>query len=310
MGPRYRRVSARIWCDARFRALSDDAKFIFLLLLTHTHMTSLGAIHASAASLADTLRWSLERFGKPFGELLERPSQNGSLGIVEYDPEACLLVLPNYLRHNPPCNPNQAKAWAGLIDELPECELLTLQLQRVKMCMESLGEQFVKPFLQGTGDSSANSMPILDLDLELDLEKEKSVRVTHPKQDFSEELEDLKNAWNTMAAKCDCPAPAVPTIRGFAGGKRRKTAVARMKDPGWLDDYVKAIVKIPGSDFLCGRTPRKGWEHWRANITFFLRPDTVARILEGEFDSGQTDLAEKNIHNDRSPFDNSGKAKS
>ncbi len=50
MKPRYRKVSNALWNDSKFRTLGDDAKLVFLLLLTHPLQTSLGAMRAAAAA--------------------------------------------------------------------------------------------------------------------------------------------------------------------------------------------------------------------------------------------------------------------
>jgi hypothetical protein len=59
---RYRKIAPRIWNDEKFGELSDDAKLIFFLLLTHPHMTALGAMRATLAGLAAELRWAVKRF--------------------------------------------------------------------------------------------------------------------------------------------------------------------------------------------------------------------------------------------------------
>ena len=44
---KYRKVDPKIWNDEKFRELSDSAKLLFLFLLTHPHMTPLGAMRAT-----------------------------------------------------------------------------------------------------------------------------------------------------------------------------------------------------------------------------------------------------------------------
>ena len=62
--------------------------------------------------------------------------------------------------------------------------------------------------------------------------------------------------------------------------QKRKTALrARLKDKGWFECAQEALRKIPKSRFLLGHNDRK----WRANIDWFLRPDSVYRILEGAY---------------------------
>lgn len=45
---KYRKISPCIWNDAKVRELSDKGKLALLFLLTHPHMTPLGAIRANA----------------------------------------------------------------------------------------------------------------------------------------------------------------------------------------------------------------------------------------------------------------------
>ena len=130
MGGRYRKVAVRIWNDEKFRALSDDGKLVFLFLLTHPQMTSLGAMRATMEGLAKEMGWLSGRLSKGFAEASGK-------GMAKHDPEAGIVVLPNFLRHNPPENPNVVKSWRGIDDLLPECQLKTLHLQQV---MAFLGE--------------------------------------------------------------------------------------------------------------------------------------------------------------------------
>lgn len=62
--------------------------------------------------------------------------------------------------------------------------------------------------------------------------------------------------------------------------KRRKAMAQRLRDRSW--NWRAALDRIPDSDFLSGRAG-----NWKGcTIDFFLRPDTVTRILEGAFDNG------------------------
>jgi len=85
--------------------------------------------------------------------------------------------------------------------------------------------------------------------------------------------------WNEMAKTCDLPQPrGVPR----KGSTRAKALAARVKEPAWMADYPGALAKIPKSEFLTGKTTSNGT--WRANLDWFLRPDTVVTILEGKYD--------------------------
>lgn len=143
---KYRKVDVRIWNDEKFRALSCDGKLIFMFLLTHPNMTSLGAMRATMSGLAEELGTLSKGFREGFGELFRK-------GFVERDETASFVSVKNFLKYNGPENPNVVKSWESSLDLIPECKLKTLVVQRAKECAESLGEHFAKglpePFRKG-----------------------------------------------------------------------------------------------------------------------------------------------------------------
>ncbi len=136
---RYRKIDPRIWNDEKFRNLSDDGQLIFLFVLTHPHMTSLGAMRATVAGLAAEKQWPVERFEKAFGEGLAE-------GMLEASPEASFVGVPRFLKYNRPESPNVVKAWASQWDLIPECNLKADLAQRVKAFAEGLSKAFGEAF--------------------------------------------------------------------------------------------------------------------------------------------------------------------
>ncbi len=134
---KYRKIDPRIWNDEDFRRLSDSGKLLFLFLLTHPHMTSLGAMRATPAGLAQELGWTPEGFGKAFREAFRKP-------LIEYDEKACFLCVLNFLKYNAPESPNVIKSWVFALDMIPECEGKYKLMQRVKAFAEALPEAFGK----------------------------------------------------------------------------------------------------------------------------------------------------------------------
>lgn len=145
---RFRKVDVRIWGDEKFLAFSDDARMVFLFLLTHPGMTALGAMRATLAGLAQELGWSAERFRKA----LEEPSAKG---MVEADERACFVALPNFLRYNQPENPNVVKAWADSGDSLPECDLKRQTFVRAYAALKGRPKSFAEAFRQRFGEPLA-----------------------------------------------------------------------------------------------------------------------------------------------------------
>lgn len=147
----YRKVDVRIWNDEKFRELSDDGQFVFIFLLTHPQMTSLGAMRSSPAALADDLQWAPERFAKGFGEVSAK-------GMVEFDRKGPIVALPNFLKYNAPENPNVLKSWVKSADLLPSCGLKLMTLQRLKSLAEGLSKAFQEGFEKAFANPLAKAL--------------------------------------------------------------------------------------------------------------------------------------------------------
>lgn len=73
---------------------------------------------------------------------------------------------------------------------------------------------------------------------------------------------------------------SLPTARTLSGGRLRALK-SRMKEPFFRSNWQAAIRKAAESDFCKGKNDRQ----WKADIDWFLRPDTVAKIMEGKYDN-------------------------
>jgi biotin operon repressor len=83
-------------------------------------------------------------------------------------------------------------------------------------------------------------------------------------------LEKLVSCWNQIEGVEGC--------RKITANRRRAFR-ARTREAGWLDDVPEALQRIGASSFCRGRNDRG----WRAGIDWFLRPDTLTKILEGKY---------------------------
>lgn len=79
------------------------------------------------------------------------------------------------------------------------------------------------------------------------------------------------DAWNLLKVVPQCLVMS---------DKRRRTLVAQLKDPFFRDNWGAALEKIQRSAFLCGKNTRG----WKANFDWFIRSDTIAKIMEGKYD--------------------------
>lgn len=138
---KYRKIDPRIWNDAKFRSMTDRGKLAFFFLLTHPHMTSIGAMRTTVVGLAAEIGWPEKAFRQAFGEAVKH-------GMVLSDEQACMVMLPNFLRYNTPESPNVVKSWVGAFDLLPECDLKERLFLSAEQFVESLHEGFAKAFAE------------------------------------------------------------------------------------------------------------------------------------------------------------------
>jgi hypothetical protein len=61
---------------------------------------------------------------------------------------------------------------------------------------------------------------------------------------------------------------------------RKRAIKARMNDPFFRQNWKEAFQRMLESPFLTG-TNDKGW---RADFDWFIKPDSVPRIMEGKYD--------------------------
>ncbi|MBX9452042.1 MAG: hypothetical protein KL801_09405 [Mesorhizobium sp.] len=166
---RYRKIDVRIWNDEKFRDLSDAGQLAFLFVLTHPSMTALGAMRATMAGLAAEKRWTPEAFTEAFGEALAK-------GMLEHEERAACVAVPNFLRYNPPENPNVVKAWASSLDLIPEGSLKILTIQRAKAFLKgrtkAFAEALPKAFAEALPEGAPKRMPKQEQEPEQEPEQE------------------------------------------------------------------------------------------------------------------------------------------
>jgi hypothetical protein len=232
---RYRKIDPRIWNDARFWVLSDAAKLIFLLLLTHPHMTALGAMRVTLAGLAAELGWLERRFRRAFGEIIR-------LGMVRHDEQAALIWLPNFLKYNAPENPNVVRSWQASLDLLPECGLKDALMHACRCLVERLPKGFAEglpePFRKGMANQEQEQEP------EPEQEQEQSSPPPTPSTEevvvgASTSVRDNPAAWPSPEAlvtlfNAETPA-SMPNIRTLSPARRKKAGqvLALFPDAGF-----------------------------------------------------------------------------
>lgn len=109
----YSKVSPSLWASERFHSVgSDDARYVYLYMLTCEHQTSAGAYRLPDAYAAADLRWPIGRYQKARAELV-------NTGLIRFDASAAVLMVTRWFRFNPPMNPSHLKGIRHVLDRLP-----------------------------------------------------------------------------------------------------------------------------------------------------------------------------------------------
>ena len=146
---RYRTVHCLIWSDDKFPFVSDDCQLVWFHILTTPFSSPFGLYKATPEMLAAEKRWALKRYLKAFQEGLAEC-------FFKYHPKHQLILIPKFLKYNPPHNPNVLKAWSKVYDELPDCSLKAEFYHTLKVFLESYGEGFQEVFLESFEVGSLN----------------------------------------------------------------------------------------------------------------------------------------------------------
>lgn len=300
---RYRKIDTRIWNDRKFRELDDKSKLAFFLVLTHPDTNQLGMLRSRSVALAMELGWHPDVMSDAILTLCR-------MDMLMVDDKAGFIFIPNFLKYNPPNGPNAVKGWAGLIDLMPECDLLSRALVYLKPTIFGLSEgvrsaipddvkNAISHAIQdGITDDKEMPSRIQEQEQEQDISITSNdviveTAVSDPPASESEKVEKPKTG-------IDCPYQKIiadynEILGPYLGmcqkltPTRQKTVQARwrdcMKDGDFKTQdegiaYFKRYFEyIKTCDFLMGNNGRD----WRADFDWIFKQQNYTKICEGKY---------------------------
>lgn len=149
MKRRFAKVERFVWDDARFRALSLDARLMWLYLLTTPNASYCpGLVIASEIAIGEHLGWvdpddidsiatGVGRVREALG-MLAKPSGDSDSGWIGHDRAARVIFIRKAVRHDPPKTVKQVKNWITKYREIPSCALKTEWLHAARDVTASL----------------------------------------------------------------------------------------------------------------------------------------------------------------------------
>lgn len=90
---------------------------------------------------------------------------------------------------------------------------------------------------------------------------------------YSEIENEIVETWNSYRQ--------LPRCRNF-DGKRKKLLAQRLKDAFFVEHWKEALRRMSNDPWALGQRPSPGHEHWKADISYFLKEGVVTRYMEKE----------------------------
>ena len=138
----FSKVDRFLWRDTRFLELSDDAKILWIYLLTSPQSTCCPGLFVSPPlTVIDDLGWAFKNedltisegkalaFAGACKRLKEALDELQNLLWVDFDARHKVIFLPKAIKHNMPESPKVAMSWATALKSIPDCELKTKWIQ-------------------------------------------------------------------------------------------------------------------------------------------------------------------------------------
>ncbi|MCK8824709.1 hypothetical protein [Fuchsiella alkaliacetigena] len=158
---RYVKVATKFWTDEKVRKLSEDARELYLYILTSPHSNMAGYYRLPKAYIAEDLYFNndlakgLERVSKGLKELIEN-------GLIRYCESSSVVLICNFFKYNSIQNKNQAKGVNNKISELPENRLTSYFIRACKdyadNYIEELTKGLPKPSRKGSGNTETETV--------------------------------------------------------------------------------------------------------------------------------------------------------
>ena len=201
---RYTKIHTQIWNDEKFIKLSSSQQRLFLYILTSPHSNLIGFYVLKKTYIQGDLEVLPKDLAKDLAKLCLE-------GLISYDDTLQVVLIHNWMKHNPITNPNQRVSAKKIVSELPK----TYLFEQFKVLCEGLNEVLVK------------SLP-------KDLPKP-----CHPEEEEEEEEEEREGELETETVVQYLNEKTGKKFR--PNGKQASFISARIKEGATIEDCKKVI---------------------------------------------------------------------
>jgi len=120
-----------------------------------------------------------------------------------------------------------------------------------------------------------------ETETETEVEGETEAEEIPKKAKEEPDYEKVRSLWNAIAI------PHGLHQCGAISDGRKRHLKERLSDPVWKSSFPEAIERLGQIRWIRGENTKK----WKAGIDWFLRPDTLTKILEGSYDDSRRDYS-------------------
>ena len=280
---RYRTIHCLIWNDDKFPYVSDDCQLVFFHVLTTPLSNPFGLYKASLEMLASEKRWTVKRYAKGFREGYAK-------GFFKYDEKALVLLIPNFVKYNPPDNPKVLQSWGKIYQEIPNSPLKDEFYSILKGYLERYREgfliQFDISFREGIGYSPATATALNLLNL-----KEKRGGEGEGNSKMKVNLDGKEYDWPSPVALIalynEESADELPAVEEMSPARVEKAnKYLKMFPP--LEFWREVFAETKRSMFLRGLKMSPGHEKFRGGFDWLLSKgkdgtENCVKVKEGKY---------------------------
>ncbi|MCZ7405384.1 MAG: hypothetical protein O8C67_10715 [Candidatus Methanoperedens sp.] len=254
----YQRIWCKIWDDPKFRKLSDIGKLTFLNLLINKNGNLMGFFVLRRGYAMEDLDKKEVVLDGAMSEILKQD-------MISYDASNALLLIKNYLKHNPIQTEDKITAASRALEILPHSELI----YEFRDLLDTAS-------IRGKGKNE-DLIPIVDRllrgigkeDPEDDNGKEGEAVVHKPRLN----VEGVVETWNQICVPILPQVMSIPTRRHIA-------IKSRLVEHPDLDEWRDIFSRVTKSPFLIGENDRG----WKASFDWVMKPTNLTKIVEGNYD--------------------------
>jgi len=149
----YSKVSPNLWQSKRFNSLaSDDARYLYLYLLTNSHQTSAGCYRLPNGYACDDLRWPVDRYVAARTALIDAD-------LVQFDADTSEVRIVRWFRHNPPATTDHLTGIVRQLERLQSEKLATDAIADAEAAWEEVERDRLEKASRKTKASGVANFP-------------------------------------------------------------------------------------------------------------------------------------------------------